>query len=42
MFLTTLGFLVTASGWEPTLGFPALPAMPGRATLISVIHAIRR
>jgi hypothetical protein len=30
MFLTTLSFLVTTPGWEPSLGgFPAVSAMPG-------------
>jgi len=31
MFLTTLSFLGTTPGWEPSLGgFPALSAMPGQ------------
>jgi uncharacterized membrane protein YkgB len=31
MFLTTLSFLVTTPGWEPSPGgFPALSAMPGQ------------
>ena len=31
MFLTTLSFLVTTPGWEPSLGgFPAVSAMPGQ------------
>src|SRR4051794_27858560 len=31
MFLTTLSFLLTTPGWEPSLGgFPALSAMPGQ------------
>ena len=31
MFLTTLSFLFTTPGWEPSLGgFPALSAMPGQ------------
>jgi len=30
MFLTTLSFLFTTPGWEPTLGgFPGLSALPG-------------
>ena len=34
MFLTTLSFLVTTPGWEPSLGgFPALSAMPGQFVL---------
>src|SRR3954463_660842 len=38
MFLTTLSFLVTAPGWEPSLGgFPALSAMPGQSLLKDVV-----
>lgn len=38
MFLTTLTFLVTTPGWEPTLGgFPALSAMPGQFVLKDVV-----
>ena len=34
MFLTTLSFLFTTPGWEPTLGgFPALSAQPGQFLL---------
>lgn len=34
MFLTTLTFLVTTPGWEPSAGgFPALSAMPGQFVL---------
>ena len=34
MFLTTLSFLVTTPGWEPSLGgFPAVSAMPGQFVL---------
>ena len=29
MFLTTLSFLFTTPGWEPTLGFPAISAYAG-------------
>jgi uncharacterized membrane protein YkgB len=29
-FLTTLTFLLSTPGWEPTMGFPALSAMPGQ------------
>ncbi len=37
MFLTTLSFLVTTPGWEPSLGgFPALSAMPGQFLLKDV------
>ena len=35
MFLTTLTFLFTTPGWEPSLGgFPALSAMPGQFVLL--------
>jgi len=38
MFLTTLSFLVTTPGWEPSLGgFPALSAMPGQFLLKDVV-----
>lgn len=38
MFLTTLSFLFTTPGWEPTLGgFPALSAMPGQFLLKDVV-----
>ena len=38
MFLTTLTFLVTTPGWEPSLGgFPALSAMPGQSLLKDVV-----
>ena len=38
MFLTTLSFLVTTPGWEPSLGgFPALSAMPGQSLLKDVV-----
>ena len=38
MFLTTLSFLVTTPGWEPSLGgFPALSAMPGHFVLKDVV-----
>jgi uncharacterized membrane protein YkgB len=30
LFATTLSFLFSTPGWEPTLGFPALSAMPGQ------------
>ncbi len=34
MFLTTISFLFTTPGWEPTLGgFPALSALPGQFLL---------
>lgn len=38
MFATTLTFLVTTPGWEPSLGgFPALSAMPGQFVLKDVV-----
>lgn len=38
MFLTTLSFLVTTPGWEPSLGgFPALSASPGQFLLKDVV-----
>jgi len=38
MFLTTLSFLLTTPGWEPSLGgFPALSAMPGQFLLKDVV-----
>ncbi|MGH7171166.1 MAG: YkgB family protein [Gemmataceae bacterium] len=38
MFLTTLSFLVTTPGWEPSLGgFPALSALPGQFVLKDIV-----
>jgi len=37
MFLTTLSFLFTTPEWEPTLGFPAISAMPGQFLLKDVV-----
>lgn len=38
MFLTTLSFLFTTPGWEPTLGgFPALSALPGQFLLKDLV-----
>lgn len=37
MFLTTLSFLLSTPGWEPTLGFPALSALPGQFLLKDVV-----
>src|SRR4051812_18506744 len=38
MFLTTLSFLITTPGWEPSLGgFPALSATPGQFLLKDVV-----
>ena len=33
LFATTLSFLFTTPGWEPTLGFPALSGHPGQFLL---------
>lgn len=33
MFLTTLSFLFSTPGWEPSLGFPALSVVPGQFLL---------
>lgn len=38
MFLTTLSFLFSTPGWEPSLGgFPALSAMPGQFLLKDIV-----
>src|ERR1700739_3114147 len=38
MFLTTLSFLFSTPGWEPSLGgFPALSAMPGQFLLKDLV-----
>jgi len=37
MFLTTISFLFSTPGWEPSLGFPALSAMPGQFLLKDVV-----
>jgi uncharacterized membrane protein YkgB len=38
MFITTLSFLITTPGWEPSLGgFPALSALPGQFLLKDVV-----
>jgi reactive chlorine resistance protein C len=37
LFATTLSFLLTTPGWEPTLGFPALSAMPGQFLLKDIV-----
>jgi uncharacterized membrane protein YkgB len=38
MFLTTLSFLFSTPGWEPTLGgFPSLSALPGQFLLKDVV-----
>ena len=38
MFLTTLSFLVSTPGWEPSLGgFPALSVVPGQFLLKDIV-----
>jgi uncharacterized membrane protein YkgB len=38
MFLTTLSFLISTPGWEPSLGgFPSLSALPGQFLLKDVV-----
>jgi reactive chlorine resistance protein C len=38
MFLTTISFLLSTPGWEPSLGgFPALSALPGQFLLKDVV-----
>jgi uncharacterized membrane protein YkgB len=37
LFATTLTMLVSTPGWEPTLGFPALSAMPGQFLLKDIV-----
>ena len=37
LFATTLSFLISTPGWEPTLGFPALSAMPGQFLLKDIV-----
>ena len=37
MFLTTLTFLFTTPGWEPTLGFPGLSSLPGQFLLKDIV-----
>jgi uncharacterized membrane protein YkgB len=38
MFLTTLSFLVTTPGWEPSLGgFPALSTVPGQFVVKDIV-----
>src|SRR5712664_1583144 len=36
-FATTLSMVFTTPGWEPTLGFPALSAMPGQFLLKDIV-----
>lgn len=37
MFLTTLSFVFSTPGWGPSLGFPALSALPGQFLLKDVV-----
>jgi uncharacterized membrane protein YkgB len=37
LLATTLSMLFTTPGWEPTLGFPALSAMPGQFLLKDIV-----
>jgi reactive chlorine resistance protein C len=37
LFATTLSMVFTTPGWEPTLGFPALSAMPGGFLLKDIV-----
>jgi reactive chlorine resistance protein C len=37
LFATALSMLFTTPGWEPTLGFPALSAMPGQFLLKDIV-----
>ena len=37
LFATTLSFLISTPGWEPTLGFPAISAMPGQFLLKDIV-----
>jgi reactive chlorine resistance protein C len=37
LFITTLSFLFSTPGWEPSLGFPALSGMPGQFLLKDVV-----
>jgi uncharacterized membrane protein YkgB len=38
LFGTTLSMLVSTPGWEPSLGFPALSAMPGQFLLKDIVY----
>jgi uncharacterized membrane protein YkgB len=38
LFATTLSMLVSTPGWEPSLGFPALSAMPGQFLLKDIVY----
>jgi reactive chlorine resistance protein C len=38
LFATTLSMLFSSPGWEPSLGFPALSAMPGQFLLKDIVY----
>jgi reactive chlorine resistance protein C len=38
LFTTTLSFLFSTPGWEPSLGFPALSAMPGQFLVKDIVY----
>jgi reactive chlorine resistance protein C len=38
LFATTLSMLFSTPGWEPSLGFPALSAMPGQFLLKDIVY----
>jgi reactive chlorine resistance protein C len=38
LFATTLSMLFSTPGWEPSLGFPALSAMPGQFLLKDIAY----
>ena len=37
LFATTLCFLISTPGWEPSLGFPALSPLPGQFLLKDIV-----
>jgi uncharacterized membrane protein YkgB len=38
LFTTTLSMIFSTPGWEPSLGFPALSAMPGQFLLKDIVY----
>jgi uncharacterized membrane protein YkgB len=38
LFATTLSMIFSTPGWEPSLGFPALSAMPGQFLLKDIVY----
>jgi reactive chlorine resistance protein C len=38
LFATTLSMILSTPGWEPSLGFPALSAMPGQFLLKDIVY----